>query len=407
MNQWLTAIITVLLAGLLLLYRWLYWREKKKQTAASGENPARGVLYTCVFFLLEYTACILMIYLGVFLPLAYLLFYASNLLGSRKVYGYSRRKTVLITNLFVIHFFIMHMALLSAASLVRNVAVYQILQDPLWCAAVLALAMIGMSVSSLIQSRMHTRQYDSLFFDDTERMRQLRAYVWFALGYTFFDSATCVFDLVSPLLSYFLLGSCLLLGLLIYLLWVHAIRVERNLHYEEEYRKLEEERARQLQKEMELHRIAYIDSLTGTYTRQYLFHTLDRWMEENRAFSLVYLDLDGLKAVNDRLGHPCGDAYIQGVTCCINQALHKQDLFARVGGDEFLIVLPDCREGPAYEKMQAIRQTVEQANTTPYPASFSFGIVERQADCPTPLSELLRSADGRMYRDKKREKASE
>ena len=88
--------------------------------------------------------------------------------------------------------------------------------------------------------------------------------------------------------------------------------------------------------------IAYRDALTGLFNRRYFLSGLAEAIEEKRPFSLCSMDMDGLKYVNDTLGHAAGDEYINGVVRLISASLRRDDLFARRGGDEFSIVFYGC-----------------------------------------------------------------
>ena len=84
--------------------------------------------------------------------------------------------------------------------------------------------------------------------------------------------------------------------------------------------------------------IAYRDALTGLFNRRYFLSGLAEAIDEKRPFSLCSMDMDGLKYVNDTLGHAAGDEYINGVVRLISASLRRDDLFARMGGDEFSVL---------------------------------------------------------------------
>ena len=115
--------------------------------------------------------------------------------------------------------------------------------------------------------------------------------------------------------------------------------------------------------------------------------SIDR-RDERESLSIVYFDLDGLKVVNDRDGHAAGDAVINAFTQAVQRYTRSTDTFGRIGGDEFVLILPDTNQ-------RATRHMVARlfADTT-VPAA-SFGIATRQDG--DSAAELLGRADRAMY----------
>lgn len=151
-------------------------------------------------------------------------------------------------------------------------------------------------------------------------------------------------------------------------------------------------------------RLRYVsnhDPLTDLYNRGYFTEELER-VERGRRFpvSIMVADLDGLKRVNDTLGHAIGDRLIQGAAQVIRSAVRADDLVARIGGDEFAIILPGTDAATAREVRDRIRRSEElfnQENST-CPVAISIGIAT--AEQGDTLAEVLRLADQRMYENK-------
>ena len=153
-------------------------------------------------------------------------------------------------------------------------------------------------------------------------------------------------------------------------------------------------------------RLSTIDSLTGLYNRTFFFAALDREIargdRSGRAFCLVMLDLDDLKAVNDRFGHVAGDQVLRSVADVVRGGLRKIDVAARYGGDEFVALLPETDPTGGWVLAEKIRLTVAeqgQAGVEPGP-TISVGVVSYPADGRS-ADALLVSADRAMYASKR------
>lgn len=111
-----------------------------------------------------------------------------------------------------------------------------------------------------------------------------------------------------------------------------------------------------------IYRRATLDQATGTFNREYLNETLRAQFHSAKRFghalSLVFLDLDFFKGVNDRYGHAAGDQVLQLASILIKQNLRRRDIFGRYGGEEFLLILPHTDLGNARVLAERLRQLV-------------------------------------------------
>lgn len=153
-------------------------------------------------------------------------------------------------------------------------------------------------------------------------------------------------------------------------------------------------------------RLSTIDSLTGLYNRTYFFTALEREIargdRSGRAFCLVMLDLDDLKAVNDRFGHIAGDQVLRAVSEVVRSGVRKIDVAARYGGDEFVALLPETDPTGGWVLAEKIRLTVAEQGlpgVDPGP-TVSVGVVSYPADGRS-ADALLVSADRAMYASKR------
>jgi diguanylate cyclase (GGDEF)-like protein len=155
-------------------------------------------------------------------------------------------------------------------------------------------------------------------------------------------------------------------------------------------------------------RLSTVDPLTGLFNRTFFFAAIGREIarctRSGRGFSLLMMDLDDLKSINDRLGHYQGDRILRGVGAVIAGGVRRIDTAARYGGDEFVVLLPETDPTGAFVVAEKIRQGVNaMATDTAVPGShpsISIGAVSFPADGRT-ADELMISADDAMYTSKR------
>lgn len=156
-----------------------------------------------------------------------------------------------------------------------------------------------------------------------------------------------------------------------------------------------------------LEHIAHYDVLTGLPNRALLAdrmrHALSQCLRRNDALAVVYLDLDGFKAVNDRHGHEAGDELLVYVTRRMQEALREGDTLARIGGDEFIAVLIDLGEAshcePILERLLQAAADPVNIRGQSLQVSVSIGITLFPDD-RTDTDQLIRHADHAMYQAK-------
>jgi diguanylate cyclase (GGDEF)-like protein len=150
------------------------------------------------------------------------------------------------------------------------------------------------------------------------------------------------------------------------------------------------------------------DPLTGLYSRATLERALEhevlRAGRSGRGFSLLLLDLDALKPVNDRYGHDAGDRLLAAIGEVVRGALRATDLAARLGGDEFVVILPETDLPGALLVAEKLRQDIGRltlpTNGMMVSSSVSIGVVVFPDD-GRAAAELLRRADQAMYQAKR------
>jgi diguanylate cyclase (GGDEF)-like protein len=150
-----------------------------------------------------------------------------------------------------------------------------------------------------------------------------------------------------------------------------------------------------------------IDPLTGLFTRGQLYGDLEqevlRTRRNQRSFSILMVDLDGLKQVNDSLGHQRGDEVLRSLGRVMRERIRQVDSAYRYGGDEFIVLLPETDYAGAFVVAENIRAAAEEAGrrleAEGAATSVSIGLVSYPEDATT-AEELVRAADRAMYNAK-------
>jgi len=155
----------------------------------------------------------------------------------------------------------------------------------------------------------------------------------------------------------------------------------------------------------ELRTMAAIDELTRVYNRRYFFDQLDRELASARRYSVpvsvLMLDLDGLKGLNDSFGHETGDEALRTLAQRLVRYSRASDIVARVGGDEFAVILSRTDSEGAAQIARRLQSSVEdevpvagKGRGVRIAVSFGFASFPEDAE---DAGQLLRQADGRMY----------
>jgi diguanylate cyclase (GGDEF)-like protein len=150
---------------------------------------------------------------------------------------------------------------------------------------------------------------------------------------------------------------------------------------------------------------AVVDPLTGLRNRRGFERQLSRYqdMDGSSHVSLIYIDLDRFKLLNDTLGHAAGDAALRHVAGILQSAVREHDVAARIGGEEFAVWMPNTPVAEGIEVAERIRRAVETMvwywNGVPYPVTASCGVAS-YPDSVGDVNNLRGAADAALYRAK-------
>jgi diguanylate cyclase (GGDEF)-like protein len=152
-----------------------------------------------------------------------------------------------------------------------------------------------------------------------------------------------------------------------------------------------------------LSELALVDDITGLHNRRSFMLLAEQAQKEaaraKRPLIVLFLDVDGLKAINDTHGHAAGDRALRLIAGALRAACRDSDIIGRLSGDEFAIVLAEALELDGLEGR--VRSRVAQAaELTDHPLSVSIGVAQCPPGEPCSLAELFEAADRAMYAEK-------
>ena len=338
------------------------------------------------------------------LPLFYILAYGGKLSRLLRNSRYRSQELFLI-NLTHLTTMALHMILIGTISLATGIQMNELLQQPSWRIATAGVVLAANSLTAWLIPRWGMILEVLRTQSESEEVRPFMIFLWFCNIFLLLDSVLCIADISWGLLPLFLVGSTLLLEFYLIRFLSHFYRILKVHYLEEEHHHLMERLEEQNRTAAELRSKIVLDSMTGIFTRRYATERIGFLLQEKEPFSLVFIDLDLLKQINDREGHHAGDLYLIRFAKELSSCLRKADVFARVGGDEFIVMLPGCSLEAAEKRMKSIRIHMEEQCRPSF--SFSYGIAFVTDNYNGSVEQILHRADQAMYLDKQKRNGSE
>jgi len=142
------------------------------------------------------------------------------------------------------------------------------------------------------------------------------------------------------------------------------------------------------------------DHLTGIYNRRFFEKEINRLdIDKNLPISIITLDVNGLKLINDTFGHSKGDQILIKIAKVMKNSVESNEIVARIGGDEFSLILPKCSENKASEIADRIKENIDKESEKGVPFSLAIGFHTKEKP-EEEISEVLKKAESKMYTNK-------
>jgi diguanylate cyclase (GGDEF)-like protein len=159
----------------------------------------------------------------------------------------------------------------------------------------------------------------------------------------------------------------------------------------------------------EIYRLMTFDGLTQIHNKRYFHEALEREVSRSRryrrALSIILFDIDHFKRINDSRGHLAGDSVLRQLASIAANNVRREDILARVGGEEFALIVPEVPLEGARTIAEKLRGLIEKAvfrfEDNNIPVTASFGVAALPADSQRMADELFNEADERLYSAKK------
>ena len=165
--------------------------------------------------------------------------------------------------------------------------------------------------------------------------------------------------------------------------------------------------------EHQLNLTAIIDPMTGVYNRRYGFSYLDKVLIsccKNIPSCAAFIDLDGLKEINDQFGHNDGDYAIKTIAEVMTSSVRENDVICRFGGDEFIIVFENCsvfKANKIFDRMLSNLKKINNTNDKAFKISFSYGIIQIDPTIDKSAQDIISRMDALMYDNKSKKKSGQ
>lgn len=230
--------------------------------------------------------------------------------------------------------------------------------------------------------------------------------VLFVLFYTIFDIIALQSKYYFHQMTPRFIATPILTLCLYYVLFTYSIKSVKIVQFKRKSDELETIKLQNNIHKKNIQNKINKDKLTSCYNRKFIMNLLNEFKENNTTnFAILFIDVDGLKFVNDNLGHDAGDKYILTVSRAIRDVIREHDLVARIGGDEFLVILTYLEEENISKIIERLKSKIKFLDSIiiEHKISVSVGyvFVDENLIKNNSIEDLVKIADDRMRIEKK------
>lgn len=360
----------------------------------SAVTPGRHLAYAA----LSVTPLLAFFFKQSYLPAFYLFFLASCLLQERVVpisTGHIDRDV----RVRFVTFCSLHLFLLGLTAVLTHLSLDRVLHSPQWVLGTVIGTAVLMGLCNLDPILHKDKTTLLVVAEQKQDIRYLYLFLNLAVCYIFVQSLLCQFShSLSLQLAFYLCGN--LISVVLIHVYLRSLYFLKDISDRERTNQVLEHSIHQGDQQIQhLLTSIHFDELTGARSRLFLIQESTRLFESQVPFALVYLDLNGLKGINDTFGHQAGDAYLCRFVKMLQGQIRPEDTLARFGGDEFILLLPRCPRQTAESRMERILEYMcANRAALHFLDSFAAGCADTTE--AAGLEELIALADRRMYEKK-------
>lgn len=329
----------------------------------------------------------------------YLFLYSALLLYFLWKDGNGLSVALFASGTFLFHIANLYMMLFGIFALICDIGSMETFQR-MYLYPVLVLLVVVASMACLeIFNRMIDREAIRILINNKRQLRFAATSLLFIDIYLLVLSIVYDSSVFTGLMLLFLVITAILLFGAFYTAFIHAVRMSVLELYETRFKDLETQLEQSNRSIGRLQDEVYTDALTKVSSRRYGLLGLDQMIKSEKNLSVCLIDLDGLKTVNDTLGHQEGDRYLTGVARVLSECFGVRHV-CRLGGDEFLVMMPEQNEEEARERIEAACGQMEESfrlQKAAFTPSVSYGLVEAGKMPFVSVTDILEVADRKMY----------
>lgn len=236
-----------------------------------------------------------------------------------------------------------------------------------------------------------------IVLEDKKRIGKLLLFLQFGFFYLFLDSLLYLYQVKDSRLNFAVMGSALLFLFQFLICFVYTYKIILQRFYKAEFLKREKERVNYVTQRLTARNLNCRDNLTGIYTHRFAMEVLENLLLEREEFCIAYIDVNGLKKVNDAMGHRKGDEYLWEVSKILKERMCEGNILARIGGDEFIIIAVGQTQEYLTGLLESANGKLMRREREEYEASFSYGVTQIKKGAAYSVRKLLDETDAKMY----------